>query len=214
MAATPDRALVVIDVQNEYITGGLKIEHPDPAVSLSNIARAMDGATRAGIPVVVVQNKAPRASPLFAEGSDGWKLHESVERRPRDHFVVKTLPSAFAGTDLREWLAQHGIGTVSLCGYMTHNCVASTAIQALHDGLAVEVLSDATGSVPYANSAGSASAREIHQAFSVVLQSRFAAVLRTDAWLAAIAGGLPPLRENIFTSHRNAIEMPSHGKAA
>jgi nicotinamidase-related amidase len=206
MATTPDRALVVIDVQNEYVTGGLRIEYPGLDVSLPNIARAMDGAYRAGIPVVVVQNRAPRTSPLFAEGSEGWKLHDSVAGRPRAHLVEKTLPSAFAGTDLAGWIASRGIKTLALCGYMTHNCVASTAIQALHDGLAVEVLSDATGSVPYANAAGAASAQEIHQAFSVVLQSRFAAVMPTDAWLEAIAGGKAPVRENIFTSHRNALE--------
>ena len=206
MAMTPDRALVVIDVQNEYVTGGLRIEYPPLDVSLPNIVRAMEGAARAGIPVVVVQNKAPRTSPLFGEGSEGWKLHPSVASRPRDHFVEKTLPSAFAGTDLAGWIASRGIRTLALCGYMTHNCVASTAIQALHDGLAVEVLSDATGSVSYANAAGIASAEEIHEAFSVVLQSRFAAVVRTDAWLEAIAGGAAPVRENIFTSHRNALE--------
>src|SRR5476649_600514 len=52
----PRRALLVIDVQNEYVTGDLPIEFPDVQTSLANIARAMDAARDAGIPIVVVQN--------------------------------------------------------------------------------------------------------------------------------------------------------------
>ena len=41
----PRRALVVIDVQNEYFEGGgLPIEHPPVAQSLPNITRAMLGS--------------------------------------------------------------------------------------------------------------------------------------------------------------------------
>ena len=51
---SPKRALIVIDVQNEYVTGNLRIEYPDVQLSLRNIARAMDAAHDAGIPVVVI----------------------------------------------------------------------------------------------------------------------------------------------------------------
>ena len=57
------RALIVIDVQNEYFTGNMLIEYPDPQVSLSNIGRAMDAAKAANIPVLVVQHSAPETSP-------------------------------------------------------------------------------------------------------------------------------------------------------
>ncbi|WP_265943042.1 isochorismatase family protein [Dechloromonas sp. A34] len=53
------RALIVIDVQNEYFTGKLRIEYPDVRDSLANICRAMDAASAAGIPVVVVQHLLP-----------------------------------------------------------------------------------------------------------------------------------------------------------
>jgi nicotinamidase-related amidase len=206
MSKQPERALIVIDVQDEYVTGGLRIEWPNPTASLDRIGEAMDAAARLGVPIVVVRQNAPANAPLFAKGSPSWQLHDVVGRRPRDHLVEKRLPSAFAGTDLAAWLAARGIRTVTLCGYMTHNCVASTAIQALHDGLAVEVLSDATGSVPYANAAGEATAREIHHAFMVVLQSRFAAVMETGAWVEAIEGRREPRRDNIHASHLRAVE--------
>ncbi|HYX86647.1 MAG TPA: isochorismatase family protein, partial [Gaiellales bacterium] len=53
------RALIVIDVQNEYFDGALPISDPPPATSLANIGRAMDAATAKGVPVVVVQHSEP-----------------------------------------------------------------------------------------------------------------------------------------------------------
>jgi len=72
------RALIVIDVQNEYVTGGLPIGYPSLDVSLANIGKAMDAARGAAIPVVVVQQVAPATSPIFARGSEGAALHPAV----------------------------------------------------------------------------------------------------------------------------------------
>ncbi|PXW24304.1 cysteine hydrolase family protein [Paraburkholderia caballeronis] len=204
MSAIPRRALVVIDVQNEYVTGDLPIEYPDVRTSLANIGRAMDAARAAGVPVVVVQNFAPASSPLFARGSAGAELHPVVASRERDHYVEKSLPSAFAQTGLADWLAARGIDTLTVAGYMTHNCDASTVFEATHRGLKVEFLADATGSVPYENDAGFASAEDIHRVFSVVMQSRFAAVATTDAWLAAVEAGVPLPVSNIYVSNQKA----------
>ena len=55
--STPRRALIVIDVQNDYVGGALPIEYPDVRVSIRNIARAMDAAGAAGIPVWVYAAK-------------------------------------------------------------------------------------------------------------------------------------------------------------
>jgi len=200
------RALVVIDVQREYESGGLPIEYPPLEVSLAAIGRAMDAAQRAAIPVVVVQNTGPAGSPLFARDSDGWHLHPVVSSRPRDHWVEKRLPDAFAETDLGRWLVGRGIDTIAVAGYMTHNCVDSTVKHALHAGYRVEVLSDATGALPYSNGAGHVSARDIHEAFTVVMQSRFAAVMSVDEWVEVLAGRREPARDSIFASSRRARE--------
>lgn len=202
---SPQRALIVIDVQNEYVTGNLRIQYPPLAVSLPNIGRAMDGARAAGVPVIVVQHDSAPGAPLFATGSPGWELHGTVASRPRDHYLRKTLPSAFAGTGLGEWLAAHGIDTLTVAGYMTHNCDDTTIKHAFDAGLRVEFLLDASGSVPYANRAGAASAEEIHRVFAVVQQSCYAAVLDTDAWLGHLAAGTRPERENIHASHQQAL---------
>ncbi|MEM5314084.1 isochorismatase family protein [Paraburkholderia sp. JHI869] len=204
MSANPRRALVVIDVQNEYVSGDLLIEYPPVETSLANIGRAIDAARVAGVPVVVVQNLAPADSPIFARGSVGADLHPVVASREHDHYVEKSLPSAFAGTDLKDWLAGRGIDTLAVAGYMTHNCDASTVFEATHAGLAVEFLVDATGAVPYANEAGTASAEDIHRVFSVVMHTRFASVVTTDAWLAAVEAGVPLARDNIYASNQRA----------
>lgn len=208
------RALIVIDVQNEYTTGRLPIEYPDLGTSLANIGAAMDAAQRHQVPVVLAQHTAPRGSPAFAKGSHGWQLHDQVAYRQHDHYVEKSLPSAFAGTDLMEWIGAHGIDTVTLAGYMTHDCIAATAFAALHAGLAVEVLEDATGSVPYSNWAGSASARQIHETFMIVLQSRFAAVLPSAEWARLLASGGRPEGDSTVGSHQRARNACLSGAAA
>lgn len=207
MSSPPKRALIVIDVQNEYFDGGLPIEYPDRRRSLDNIGRAMDAAQARGIPVVVVQHLAAADSPLFARGSAGAALHPQVERRPHALHVQKSRASAFAGTGLGEWLQARAIDTLTVVGYMTHNCNVSTILEAAHAGLSVEFLADASGSVAYANRAGTASAEQIHRTVCIVLQSNFAAVLDTEEWLARLDSGELPQRDDIHRSHLAALRL-------
>lgn len=203
-----NRALVVIDVQNEYISGNLPIGYPELSESLVNIGVAMDTAVALGMPVVVVQQVAPESSPIFAKGSHGYALHEVVTSRTYDHHVEKTLPSAFVGTDLAPWLEARSIDTIVIVGYMTQNCDESTARDALHRGLAVEFLSDATGTLAMANQQGSLGAEELHRAVLLVLQSRFAAVSTTREWVDAVHNGTDLVRSNVFASTAIARSKP------
>lgn len=207
MATAPRRALIVIDVQNEYFTGNLPIEYPPRDESIRKIARAMDAARAASIPVAVVQHTLPSGAPVFSKETPAWQLHPEVAKRPHDHQFEKSVASAFVGTGFADWLAKREINTLVVTGYMTHNCVVSTVFDAVQAGLQVEVLSDATGSLPYANRAGTASAEEIHRAFQVVLHSNFAAVTETDAWINCVAEGRLPERGNIVAS--NALARSS-----
>jgi len=202
---TAKRALIVIDVQNEYVTGNLRIEYPDVNLSLGNIGRAMDAARAAGMPIVVVQHVAPETAPIFARGSHGFDLHPVVADRPYDHLVVKTMASALTGTDLSAWLRDQGVDTLSIIGYMTHNCDDSTARQASHEGWKVELLHDAAGSLPYKNAMGSATAEEIHRVFTVVMHTGFAAVVSTDDWLDAVRKGEPLKADGVYASNQRAI---------
>lgn len=204
MSAAPRRALVVIDVQNEYFTGNLLIEYPPVATSLPNIARAMEAARAAEVPVIVVQHDAPEGSPVFAKGSDGWQLHPVVAGIKADHHINKTMASIFTGTGLRQWLSDHAIDTLTIAGYMTHNCDAASIYHASHEGLKVEFLADATGALPYENAAGKASAEEIHRVFSTVFHSNFAAVASTGDWIAALGEQRAIEPDNAYLSNLRA----------
>ena len=210
MQTTIRRALIVIDVQNDYIGGNLPIVYPPVEQSLANIGKAMDAARAAGIPVVAVQNILPASAPFMAEGTTGAELHEVVRTRGWDHYILKNMPSAFCKTDLEDWLQEKQITTVTIVGYMTHNCDLSTAIAAMHRGFQVEFLSDASGSLPYANRSGQATAEEIHRVITVMLQARFAAVLTTADWCEAIVTGKEPERDSIFASNQRALKGACH----
>jgi nicotinamidase-related amidase len=201
MSASPRRALLVIDVQNEYFTGNLRVEYPPVDTSLPNIVRAMDAAQATDIPVIVVQHEFPEGFPVFAKGSPGWQLHPTVAERKADHRISKFMASVFDGTDLRQWLSDNAIDTLTIVGYMTHNCDAATIYQASHDGLKVEVLSDATGALPYENAAGRASAEEIHRVFCTVFHSNFAAVTTTDEWITAARERRALEVDNVYLSN-------------
>lgn len=184
----PRRALVLVDVQQEYFDGALNIEYPPRDESLARILRALDVAARADMPVVVVRHEYPEGAPVFAAGSAGRELHPEVESRidSTTKRVVKSFSSAFASTPLAEWSRENGIDTLTLAGYMTNNCVLATAAAAEPLGFSIEVLSDATGAVHLANEAGTASARQVHETLMTLLHSNWASVATTDAWASAV----------------------------
>lgn len=180
------RALLVIDVQNEYITGKLKITHPPQ--SLENILALMDCSRARGIPVVVVQHTSPQDdAPFFRKGTDAWELHREVAKRNYDHLIEKNLPGSFTGTDLESWLRERKIDTVVICGYMTQMCCDTTSRQAHHLGFSVEFISDATGTLSLANDAGSVTAEELHRAIMVTQATRFARVMTAARWMDGLS---------------------------
>ncbi len=163
---------MVIDVQNEYFfTGRLPVSYP--AGSLENILKAMDSAKKRGVPVAVIQHRAvTEDSQVFRFQGPGWQLHPEIasrtsEKRQGDVLIEKTLPDSFTGTELEPWLRENGIDAVTVSGYMTQMCCDTTARQAFHLGYKVEFLSDATGTLPFSNNAGSVSAEELHRAILV-----------------------------------------------
>lgn len=183
-------ALCVIDVQNEYFTGKLPVAYPEE--SFGNILQAMDAATRKKIPVIIVQHVNPDPdAPAFARGSRGAELHEEILRRPRDLLIEKLLPGSFTGTGLEAWLRSRGIDTLTICGYMTQMCCDTTARQAFHLGFSVNFLSDATGTLPVTNPAGSISAEDLHRAILITQAMRFSRVIQTEQWIEEIPAQIP-----------------------
>jgi nicotinamidase-related amidase len=180
------RALLVIDVQNDYFHGGYTITHP--AGSFDNIQRAMDVAHRAGVPIVLVQHsRLEEAATSFRKGSPGWEVPAELTSRPHDVVIEKLLPGSFTGTPLEDWLREREIDTVVIAGYMTQMCCDTTARQAVHLGFSVEFLSDATGTLAVSNAGGSVTAEELHRAALVTQAMRFSDVITVSEWEQRLA---------------------------
>jgi nicotinamidase-related amidase len=174
------RALLAIDVQNEYFTGALPITHP--AGHLEQILGAMDAAA-GKVPTIVVQHHFPQADmPFFQKGTAGWELHDEIKSRPHDLLIEKTMPGSFTGTPLEDWLRDREIDTVTIAGYMTHMCCDTTARQAVHRGFKCEFLRDATGTLSLSNEAGDVTAEELHRSILCAQQMLLSEVLDVQAW--------------------------------
>lgn len=199
---TPRRALIVVDVQQEYFDGILQIQSPAREESLANVVRALEVAKEQDLPVVVVQHELPEGAPVFAVGSESWSLHPEVEKLldPEWKRVTKDKASVFAGNDVAEWLADKGVDTITIVGFMTNNCDIATAVGAEELGLSAEILSDATGAIHLANEAGKVSAEQLHQTLLVLLHSNFAAVAATAEWVAAVESGSVLPKSDLGTS--------------
>ena len=141
---TARRALLVVDVQQEYFDGTLQVQAPSPETTLANVLAALDVATEHELPVAVVQHQLPEGAPVFAEGSASWSLHPEIEQRlqPAWKRVTKDKASVFVGTDVAAWLADRDVDTITIVGFMTNNCDLATAVAAEELGLAAVVEED------------------------------------------------------------------------
>lgn len=198
----PRRALIVVDVQQEYFDGILQIQYPPRDESLANILRVIDSAKQHDMPVVAVQHQLPDGAPIFASGSASWQLHPEIEKRATESWkrVTKNYASVFAGTDVASWLADHDVDSITIVGYMSNNCDVATAAAAEELGISVEILSDATGAIHLANDQGKVEARRLHETLMTLLHSNFAAVATTDAWIDALGNGEALPKSDLGTS--------------
>lgn len=175
------KALLVIDVQNEYFTGK-RVTYPKG--SFENILTAIDFAAENDILVILIQHISNQGSAgAFAKDSNSSKLHPRLIEKPYNYIVEKNLPGSFTNTNLEEILKNNGVNTVVICGYMTQMCCDTTARQAFHMGYKVEFLSNATGTLNFSNYAGTISAEQLHKAILITQAMCFSNVLSTNEWI-------------------------------
>jgi nicotinamidase-related amidase len=144
------KALLVVDVQNDYFPGGA-FPLWNAEETLSSVTRAIGRAREKGIPVVLVQHVADPAlglSPFFNEGTPGVDLHPRVlEAAPGAPVVTKAFADGFVKTNLEATLAALGATEILVCGMMTQNCVTHTAISRSAEKYGVTILADACTTV-------------------------------------------------------------------
>ena len=159
---TPKRALIVVDVQNDFCPGGtLAVPHGDEVVEPLN--RAIDEFLERGEPVYKSRDWHPPTTKHFAayggvwpvhcvQNTKGAEFHSALRDDPRINVISKGLGdtncySAFDETDLLAQLHQQNVEEVVVGGLATDYCVKSTVLDALKHGFKVKALRNAMRAV-------------------------------------------------------------------
>ena len=162
------RALIVVDVQNDFCEGG-SLAVPGGARVASDIGELLHHWSRRDDQApsydVVVATKDHHIDPGdhwsdqpdFAEtwpvhcrvGTDGEAFHPNLDPQPFDAIFLKGEHAAAysgfegrttGGLGLAEWLRTHDVDQVDVCGIATDYCVRATALDAVGNGFATTLL--------------------------------------------------------------------------
>ncbi len=139
------KALLVIDLQNDYFPGGaFPLWNTD--VVLKNIEHAITKANSLGVPVIHIQhiaNSKQGIAPFFNAGTPGADIHPRIlAAAPKAPIVIKEFADSFEKTTLEETLSELGVTELLVCGMMTQNCVTHTAISKAAEKYTVTILPD------------------------------------------------------------------------
>jgi nicotinamidase-related amidase len=139
------KALLVIDLQNDYFPGGLfPLWNTDK--TLEAILQAIQRARSLDIEVIHIQHLAnPKTglAPFFNPGTAGAEIHAAIlAAAPHAPVVVKEYADSFYHTELEKVLSERHVSELFLCGMMTQNCVTHTAISKGAEKYSVTILPD------------------------------------------------------------------------
>jgi nicotinamidase/pyrazinamidase len=164
------RALVIVDVQNDFCEGGSLAVAGGTAV-----ARAISQHTAAGDYAHVVATRDHHvdpgahfaAQPDFLDswpahcvvGTSGVELHGDLDRRPIEAVFDKGeyaaaysgFEGSFDGQGLADWLRARDVDAVDVVGIATDHCVRATALDAVAAGFSTRVLLHLTAGVAQAS---------------------------------------------------------------
>jgi nicotinamidase/pyrazinamidase len=162
------RALIVVDVQNDFCEGGSLAVAGGEAVAaaITEHTRASGGeyahvvATR---DLHVDPGRHFAEQPDFLEtwpahcvvGTGGVELHPALDREPLEAVFDKgEYAAAYSGFEARsdgvllaDWLREHDVDTVDIVGIATDHCVRATALDAVGNGFGTRVLLHLTAGV-------------------------------------------------------------------
>jgi nicotinamidase/pyrazinamidase len=169
------RALIVVDVQNDFCEGGsLAVAGgADVAFGIAEVLKAWtdgDPWERRYDYVVATRDHHIDPGDHFSEspdyidswprhcvaGTDGMAFHPNLDPQPFDAVFDKghyqAAYSGFEGTShdgvaLADWLRGHEVGAVEIAGLTTDHCVRATAVDAARAGLGTTVLLHLTAGV-------------------------------------------------------------------
>ncbi len=179
------KALVIVDLQNDYFPGG-KFTLVGIEAAAANAARVLAAARAKGETVIHVRHESlsPDA-PLFAPGTEGAAINPVVLNSGDEPVVLKNYPNSFRDTNLKDLLDRGGITDVTIVGAMSHMCIDATTRAAADLGYKVTVIQDAVATRDLEFGGVVIPAAKVHAAFMAALGWAYAAIVSTDDYLAA-----------------------------
>lgn len=173
--ALSDSVLVIIDAQNEYVSGAVPLVGMDQA--LGELKSLLGRVRTAGAPVIHIAHKGAPGG-VFDRDANNGQIIDVVAPMGDEAVIEKALPNAFQGTDLHDQIRATGKATVIFTGFMSHMCVSSTMRVALDLGLSSAVAASActTRDLPDGQG-GVVPAAELHRAAMTALSDRFGIVV-------------------------------------
>jgi nicotinamidase-related amidase len=174
--------LVIIDAQLEYVKGNLPLQGVDAAIREAALLLAV--ARKVAMPVFHIVQHAPAGRPLFAEDGPYAAIVPQLTPATGEIVLRKTLPNAFAGTDLNELIKSTGRNEIVFAGFMTHMCVSASARAALDLKYRSTVVANATATRDLPDPlGGTIPASVVHRTALSELADRFAIVVKDTAAL-------------------------------
>ncbi|MCU0462780.1 MAG: isochorismatase family protein [Bacteroidales bacterium] len=118
-------ALLVIDIQNAYLSG---MAQKEKETAMLNINYYIQLFRSHDCPIIRIYHYSKQWGP--EQGTEQFEFPSSVLIKPDDPKVIKTYPDGFNKTELDKVLKEKGINTVFLCGLSSVGCVLATWIGA------------------------------------------------------------------------------------
>jgi nicotinamidase-related amidase len=135
--AAETTALVVVDMQNDFVSDGGSLLVPDAAATIPAIEELIGRFRTRGAKVVFTQDTHGPEDPEFAiwpphaiDGTFGHEIVEALTPEPIDTIIRKPRYDAFYATGLDHQLRVWGIRTLVICGTVANICVHYTAASA------------------------------------------------------------------------------------
>ena len=169
--------LVLVDLQQEYISAPRLLALPNPAEALANCRLALAHARVKGFPVAFVRWLGRSA--LFNPATRFSRWIEGFEPTGADMVFERDQPSCYASNSFGEVMCEGG-GNLVLAGFAGESACLATAVDAFHRGHKLTYLADASAS----HALDDVGAPEVHRVVSRVV-GLYGDVVGTRLWVAA-----------------------------
>lgn len=179
--------LLLIDLQkgfdNEAYWGGNRNNRNAEA----NCKLLLDKWRALGLPIYHIRHSSTNPDSPLHNSKSGFGYIKGLEPKNKEIEIIKSVNSAFIGTDLDELLKSNGISSLVIAGLTTNHCVSTTVRMAGNLGYKTILVSDATATFDRVGVNGEKFDSElIHQTTLANLNGEFAKVLRTDELVNSI----------------------------